>query len=120
ARVAGGDVDHRLLVARRVVREQVAVLLQRLAEPGDVAVAEDPEAAGEEAVADAVALDLLRGEEAHQGLGDGQSHAVLPAAAVSGSRGSTSRPSQVARIQAWAGSSVKRHARSPGPAITLR
>src|SRR6185503_19710116 len=120
ARVAGGDVDHRLLVARRVVGEQVAMLLQRLAEPGDVAVAEDPEAAREEALAGAVALDLLHGQEAHERLGDGQSHAVLPGAAVSGSRGSRSRSSQVVRIHAWAGSSVKRHARSPGPAITLR
>ena len=41
-------------------------------------------------------------------------------AAVIGSRGSTSWPAQVSRIQAWAGSSVKRHARSPGPAITFR
>ena len=96
------------------------MLLERLPQAGDVAVAEDPEAAGEEAVADAVALDLLRGEVAHQRLGDGQSHAVLRAAAVSGSRGSRGWSSQVARIQAWAGSSVKRHARSPGPAMTLR
>ena len=50
ARVADGDVHHRLLVARRVVGQQVVVLLQRLAEAGDVAVAEDAEAAGEEAL----------------------------------------------------------------------
>jgi TPP-dependent trihydroxycyclohexane-1,2-dione (THcHDO) dehydratase len=41
------------------------------AEAGDVAVAEDAEAAGEEAVALPVALDLLRGQEADQGLSDG-------------------------------------------------
>src|SRR4029079_10747476 len=47
------------------------VLAQRLAEAGDVAVAEDAEAAGEEARALPVALDLLRGQEADQRLGDG-------------------------------------------------
>jgi hypothetical protein len=67
-------VHHRLLVARLVIGEQLLVLLERLAEPGQVAVAEDAEAAGEEAAALAVALDLLDGEKAHQRLGDGQPH----------------------------------------------
>ena len=71
-RVAGGDVDHALLVARRVVGQQVAVLVQRLAQPGDVAVTEDPVAAGDEPLAPAVALGLLDGQEAHQRLGHGQ------------------------------------------------
>ena len=48
------------------------MLLQRLPEPGDVAVAEDPEAAGEERRALAVALHLLRREEPHERLGDRQ------------------------------------------------
>ena len=69
AGVAGGDVHHRLFVARRVVRQAIAVLVQRLADAGHVAVAEDAEAAGEEAVTDAVALHLLDGQEADQGLG---------------------------------------------------
>ena len=47
------------------------MLPQRLAEAGDVAVPEDAQAAGEEARARAVALDLLRGQEADEGLGDG-------------------------------------------------
>ena len=50
AGVPGGEVHHRLLVAGLVEGEQVGVLLERLAEPGDVAVAEDAEAAGEEAL----------------------------------------------------------------------
>ena len=96
------------------------MLVQRLPEPGHVAVAEDAEAAGEEALAHAVALDVLRAEEADEGLGDGQSHAVLLGAPVNGSRGSRACPSHVARIHACAGSSLNRHARSPAPAITLR
>ena len=62
----------RLLVARGMEGQQVAVLMQRLTEPGDVAVSEDPEAASEEARALAVALDLLCGKEADQRLGDRQ------------------------------------------------
>ena len=125
ARVADGGVDHRLLVAGQVVRQVGRAvqlgLQQRLADAGDVAVAEDPEAAGDQPLLDAVALRVLGGQEPHQRLGDGEpdGHACLPAE-VRGRRGSSSCSSHVARIQAWAGSSVKRHARSPGPAITLR
>ena len=48
------------------------MLEQRLADSGDVAVAEDAKATAEEAVADAVALHVLRGEEAHERLRRGQ------------------------------------------------
>jgi hypothetical protein len=65
-------VHHRLLVARLVVREKLRALVERLAEAGDVAVPEDPEAAAEEALLDAVALDELRGEEPEQGLPRGE------------------------------------------------
>jgi hypothetical protein len=44
------------------------MLVQRLPEAGDVAVPEDPEAAAEEAVLDAVTLDELRGQEVEQRL----------------------------------------------------
>ena len=44
--------------------------------PGDVAVAEDAEAAPEEPLLDAVALDVLLREEAHERLRRGQPHAV--------------------------------------------
>src|SRR5262249_48932453 len=71
-RVADRHVHHRLLVARRHVAHLLGVLGQRLAEGGDVAVPEDAQAAGEEARAHAVALDLLGGQEADQGLGHGQ------------------------------------------------
>ncbi len=56
-----------LLVAAEVVGE-VGILLQRLAETGDDAVAEDAPSTFEEAVFDAVALDVLVLEEAQQGL----------------------------------------------------
>ena len=65
--VGDGGVHHRLLVARQVVA-QAAVLLQRLADAGDVAVAEDAEHAGEERRRRAVALDLLGGQERDQRL----------------------------------------------------
>jgi hypothetical protein len=116
-------VDHALLVAGHVVGEHVRVLAQGLAHPGHVAVAEDPEAAREQALGGAVALAVLVGQELDQGLGHGQpprGHA-LPPALVMGSRGSIAWPSQVPRTQAWAGSSQKRQARSwAGPAMTLR
>ena len=66
-------MHHRLLVPCLVVGEEIGVLVERLADSGDVAVAEDPEAALEEAVLDTVALDVLRGEEANEGLGGGDS-----------------------------------------------
>ena len=50
------------------------VLQQRLAEAGDVAVAEDAEGAGEELGALAVVLDVLVAEEPNGGLRDGESH----------------------------------------------
>src|SRR4029450_10072855 len=119
------DVDHALLVAGHVVGEPVGVLAQGLANPGDVAVAEEPEAAGEQALGLAVALAVLVGQELDQGLGHGQPAGPaghrLPPGPVSGRRGSISWPSQVPRTQAWAGSSQKRQARSSaGPAITFR
>src|SRR4029450_1519594 len=121
--VAGGDVDHALLVAGHVVGEPVGVLAQGLAHAGHVAVAEDPQAAGEQALFVAVALAVLAGQELDQGLGHGQpprGHR-LPPALVMGRRGPTPLPSQVPRTQAWAGSSQKRQARSgAGPAMTLR
>ena len=121
--VAGGDVDHALLVAGHVVGEPVGILAQGLADAGDVAVAEDAEAAGDQALGIPVALAVLVGQELDQGLGHGQpprGH-TLPPASVMGSRGSIAWPAQVPRTQAWAGSSQKRQARSSaGPAITFR
>ena len=74
--VADGDVHHGLLVAALVVRQFAGRhqfgLQQRLTEPGDVAVPEDPEAAGEELAFHAVSLGVLLAEEFHDGLGDGQ------------------------------------------------
>ena len=101
-------------------------LEQRLGDARHVAVPEDAEAAGEEPLLGAVALGPLDGQEPDQRLGDGEpygTHAApsLPAADVSGSRGSTCWPRQVPRTQACAGSSQNSQARSSaGPAITLR
>ena len=64
------------------------MLVQRLPDPGEVAVTEDAEAAGEEAAALAVALDLLYGEEAHQRLGDRESHARTSSVMLVASRAS--------------------------------
>jgi hypothetical protein len=61
-------VDLGLLVARLVVAE-LGCLLQRLANPGHVAVAEDAPAAGKERLLDPVALDALALQERDQRLG---------------------------------------------------
>ena len=71
-------MDHRLLVAREHVGHVVARLEQGLADAGDVAVAEDAEAAGDQPLLYPVALGVLVGQEPDQGLGDGQSHDQLP------------------------------------------
>ena len=80
----------------------LGLLQQRLPDAGDVAVAEDAEAAGDQPLLVAVALGVLGGQEADEGLGDGQSHAcLLPeligsrgihVLAVPGSRGSRRAP----------------------------
>ena len=49
-------------------------LEQRLADAGDVAVPEDAEDTFDETLLDAVALAVLRGEEPHDGLPDGEPH----------------------------------------------
>src|SRR6266480_1562343 len=60
---------HRLLVARLVVGDQLRLLEERFSHTGHVAVAEDAEAALDEALLHAVALRVLRREEANQRLG---------------------------------------------------
>ncbi len=131
AREADGLVHHRLLVAGLVVRHEVGILRvglhERLADPGDVAVAEDPEDAGDGALA-VVAVDrpLVR-EERDERLADGHAggglgHGVGASwSGAKGRRGSISCPAHVPRIQPCAGWSLMSQARSaPGPAITLR
>ena len=89
-------MHHRLLVARRLVGEQVAVLVERLSEARDVAVAEDPVAAGDQALAGAVALGLLNREEPDQRLGDREtSHATLHDDSTSARR----RPKPLASVR---------------------
>ena len=92
-RVAGRDVHHPLLAARLVVGQELGVLVQRLPDPGDVAVPEDPEAAAEEAVLDAVALDVLRGEEADERLRGSQPHDDETSARIASSSCSSSASS---------------------------
>ncbi len=69
-------MHHALLVAALQVAQGAGVaqlgLEQGLAQPGHVAVAEDPEAAGEQPVLGAVPLAALGGQEPDQGLGHGQ------------------------------------------------
>jgi hypothetical protein len=61
-------VHHPLLVARLVVRQKLGALIECLADPSDVAVAENTEAAAEEAVLDSIPFDVLRREEADERL----------------------------------------------------
>lgn len=75
-----GDVAVRERVGRRIgtqtILEGDLVLQQGLAHPGDVAVPEDPEHAGNEPVFDAVSLGPLRSKEADEGLAGRQSQRV--------------------------------------------
>jgi hypothetical protein len=92
----------------------VRALQQRLSDAGDVAVAEDAEAAGEEPLLVSVALDVLGDEEADGRLRDREAdvaHGVL-LGRPNGSRGSVGESAQVSRTQACAGSSQMRQARS--------
>ena len=60
-------MDHRLFVARQVVTK-IALLIERLAHPGDIAVAEDAPDPGEELLLVAVALDPWLFSEGDQRL----------------------------------------------------
>ena len=125
-----GEADrgqrHPLLALAAVGREDVARVVQRLAQAGHVAVAEDAEHARQQRPLLAVDDRALGAEVAHdrlcRGEPDGAHHApTTPAADVIGRRGSVAMPSQVARIQ-WCGSSST-NASLRGPAseaITLR
>lgn len=68
--VANCRVDHGLFVAALVERHVVAVFDERLAEPGDVPVAEDAPGGLDQAAADAVPLGVLGGQEAYERLRD--------------------------------------------------
>ena len=113
-------MHHRLLIAGEIVRKVIAGFEEGLPKSGNVAMAEDPQAAGEEAVAVPVALNLLRGEEANERLGHGQSHGATRCE-VMGSLGSRLWSFHEARTQACVGSSQNAMERFfPGPASTLR
>ena len=72
----GGRVYQGLLVAALDERHHVAELVQRLAEPGHVAVPEDAQGGGNQPAALAVSDRVLPGQERHDGLGDGQPHGL--------------------------------------------
>src|SRR5438477_13119 len=83
AGVGDRRVHHRLLVAGQD-EAQAAVLLEGLADAGDVAVAEDAEDARQEGALRAVALDLLLGQEGDERLRGRHPHrAHLTAPSVS-------------------------------------
>ena len=120
-------MDHRLLVTGLAIGQQPGRrqlgLEERLPYPGDVAMAEDPEAALDQPMARAVALGVLDGKEPDDRLADGQPDGLATDDASDrpkGSRGSTASSRHASLTQAWAGSSQASHARSPGPAITFR
>jgi hypothetical protein len=66
---SAGDVHQPLLVAALDERQIVGVLVQRLSESGDVAVAEDPQRSGDQATAVAVRDAVLPRQVEDQGLG---------------------------------------------------
>ena len=66
-REGSGGVHHRLLIAAEMIRE-IGILLQCLPDAGDVSVAENTEAAGEESVPLAVTRDELVFEKLNDGL----------------------------------------------------
>ena len=61
-------VDHRLLVARQIVAQGCSLLLQGLADTGDVAMAEDAEHAAKKRLLAAVARRSLLRHESHHRL----------------------------------------------------
>ena len=67
-------MDHRLLVARQDRADRVARLEQRLAEAGDVAVAEDGEHAAEQRALVAVEARVLLREKTNNRLRSGESN----------------------------------------------
>ena len=73
-------MDHRLLVLRLVERDVAAIFLERLPEPADVPVPEDPERRGDHPPADAVALAPLGLQEEHDRLTRRETDRVLPRA----------------------------------------
>jgi hypothetical protein len=77
-----GDI-HSLLASRLVVRKQIRTFVVRLTDPGHDAVAEDPEAAAEELVLQAVPLGVLLREEAYERLRRDRSHAATSASIAS-------------------------------------
>src|SRR5262249_56661405 len=85
-----------------VARQEVGTLEESLADSAHVAVPEDTEAAAEEAVLDAVALDVLSRQEADESLRRRQPHGphVLSSAvnaSSSCSSSSSSRPPAIRR-----------------------
>src|SRR4029450_2640422 len=98
ARVARCRVHHRLLIARLVVGQKLRALIERLADSGDVAVTEDPEAAPEELVLEAVPFDVLGGQEADERLRGRELHYTSARIASSScSSSASSRPPAMRR-----------------------
>jgi len=69
-RVTAGDVHRRLLITHHDVLK-IRVLLERLADPGNVAMPEDAQHAGKEGILYAIAFNILVLEEPDQCLGSG-------------------------------------------------
>jgi hypothetical protein len=96
---------HPLLALAAERRQHAARVVERLAQAGDVAVAEDAEHARDERPLLAVYQRALNRQEAHDRLRRGEpdrAHrhpSTTPAADVIGQRGSSAMPSQRSRIQ---------------------
>src|SRR6185436_19071547 len=103
-READRRVDHRLLVARQIAADAILRLEQRLADAGDVAMAEDREHAAEERLLDAVEAGVLLRQALDQrlrhgqasGLGHGRTRDLLTRTPMAGT---VSPPSWTARTR---------------------
>jgi hypothetical protein len=70
----GRCVHHRLLVAALVVSQPILHLMERLANSGDIAMAEDAEHTGEKRLAQAITLAVLDAQKPHERLRHRQSN----------------------------------------------
>jgi hypothetical protein len=76
-------MHHRLLILCPDKWHVVADFFQRLTEPGDIAMPKDAKDAGDQTLANAIALAVLGGEEADGCLGNGESTGVAHGIGVS-------------------------------------
>jgi hypothetical protein len=75
-RKSNGTVSEALLVTSLHERQVIAELIQSLPEASDVAVTEDSECRWDKPLTVTIRDRILRGNELHESLGDGQSYGL--------------------------------------------